>query len=251
MRTARVGHFSGLIAVLVAVSSCAPQPPAPPPQPSPVPGSLETSIALTARVAQAQTLTALPPTFTPVIPSATGTATGTPTQTPTSTPTVLFLFPTETLDPSILVAEPTTSEIFVAGDEGDNGSSGGEGDNGSEDDKRKFPTPMVDWKCEILSKSPPKGTIISPKSEFKVRWLVKNTGVRTWPKKGVDVVFKTGARFHDRAYYDIPKTVPPGGTVSIEITMTTDFRKDVFTTYWALRVGKNNFCVLPITFEVR
>ena len=242
MRTARPGYFSGLIAMLVAVCSCAPLPPAPPSQPTAVPGSLDTAVALTAKVAEAGTLTALPPTFTPIIPSATGTATGEPTQTPTPTATVLFLFPTETLDPAILPPEPTSSEIYDAGSEGD---------SGSEDDKRKFPTPEVDWKCEILSKSPPKGSIISPRTEFKVRWLVKNTGVRTWPKKGVDVVFKTGARFHDRAYYDIPYAVPPGGTVWIEITLTTDYRKDVFTTYWALRVGKNNFCVLPITFEVR
>ena len=248
MRTAKLGTISGLIAVLVAVSSCAPQPlPAPPPEQATLdPGGVATTVAQTAVVAQAQTIAALPPTPTPAEPTATATQTRVPTQTPTFTPTVLFLFQTETLDPALL-AEPTTQEIYIAGSEGEDGGE----DASEEDEKRRYPTPAVDWKCEIVSKSPPKGTVISPRTEFKVRWVVKNTGLRTWPKKGVDVVFKTGGRFHDRAYFDIPKSVPPGGTVTIEITLTTDYRKDTFTTYWALRVGKNDFCVLPITFEVR
>jgi hypothetical protein len=161
------------------------------------------------------------------------------------TPAILFVFPTETLDPSILL-EPTTSGGFVAGGEGE-----GEDDGDDEEDGRKFPTPAVPWKCEILGKNPPDGTVIGPKTKFTVRWYVKNTGTRTWPKNGVDVVFKTGGRFHDRAYYDMPTSVAPGGTVTIQVTLTTDYRKDSFRTYWALRVGKNNFCVLPISFEVR
>jgi hypothetical protein len=250
MRRAKLGYISGLFAIVVSATSCAPQPLiAPPSQPPPAPGKVETTVAQTAVVAQAQTITALPPTSTPITPTATATQTGTPTQSPTPTPAILFLFPTETLNPTILL-EPTTSDTFSEDSTGESGGNVG-GDQESEDKEEKSDFTGREWTCKILSKSPPNGTIISPKTEFKVRWVVKNTGTKTWPKKGVDVVFKAGARIHDRAYYDIPASVPSGGTVSIELTLTTPPRKDTYRTYWTLKVGKNEFCTLPISFEVR
>jgi hypothetical protein len=247
MRSAKLGCISRMIVIVLAATSCAPQPfIAPPSQPTPVPGSLETAIAQTAAIAQAQTLSAIPPTSTPAIPR-TPTPSRTPTQTPTSTPTVLFLFPTETLDPNLQL-EPPNSEIFNGESAGD--STGSLAGSGSEKEEDTDFTGR-EWTCKILSKSPPNGTVISPKAEFKARWIVKNTGTRTWLKKGVDVVFKTGARIHDRAYYDIPSSVSSGGTVLIEVTLTTPPRKGTYKTYWTLKVGKNEFCTLPISFEVR
>lgn len=246
MQRATLGRVTSLVGILVLAAACSPQPfIAPPSVPSQEPERLRTTVAQTAAAAQAQTFTALPPSNTPASPIASPTPSATPSRTPSPSPTVVFLFPTETLDPTLLL-EPDTSEIFVAEGDGENG-----GEDEQKEEKRKYPTPAIPWKCEILSKSPAKGSVISPKTEFKARWVVKNTGTHTWPVKGVDVVFKTGARFHDRAYFDIPNSVSPGSTVVIEVTLTTDHRKDIFTTQWALRVGKNNFCTLPITIEVR
>jgi hypothetical protein len=241
MHRAKTGFICSLFAIVMAFSSCAPQPfIAPPSQPSLNPFAIDTLIAQTAAVAQKETLTALPPTDTPALPTDTPLPSKTPTRTPTSTATVLFLFPTETLDTSILL-EPTTSL-------GDNGGSAGEEEGDDDDGRSKYKD--KEWACIVLSKSPAESTIISPKSRFKVRWIIENTGTKTWPKKGVDVVFLSGARVHDRAYYDIPKTVYPGGTVMIELTFTAPPTRKTYNAYWTLRVGNRNFCTMPITFNV-
>jgi len=234
-----------LMILVTGVASCAPQsliaPPAPP---TLAPGSVETIAASTAAIAQAQTITAIPPSNTPAIPTDTAAPSRTPTQTPTATATVLFLFPTETLDTSLLFVATTS------GDESAGATTVSTPTKEVDEDKYNYFTGK-EWACLVLSKSPPVGTAFSPKSRFKVTWVVKNMGSKTWPKKGVDVVFKGGARIHDRAYYDIPATVYPGNTVSIGLTFTAPQKKDSFNLYWTLKVGQREFCTLPFSFETR
>jgi hypothetical protein len=244
MRRSTPGHICSLFVIVVFIAGCAPQPfIAPPSLPSPAPGSVNTAIAQTAAVAQGQTLTALPPTVTP---TPTPKPANSPTTTPSPTATVLFLIPTETLDPAILLA-PTTSVSYS------DDSNAGDSNNpqATETPEKKNYFKDKEWACIVVSKSPANGTIISPKTRFKVRWIVKNMGTKTWPKQGVDVVFKRGAHIHDKAYYDMPATISPGGTVSIELTFTSPPDKKTYNTYWTLKVGKTEFCTLPFTFEVK
>jgi hypothetical protein len=245
MRRSMPGYICVLFVIVVVIAGCAPQSLiASPSLPSHAPGDVYTAIAQTAAFAQGQTLTALPPTITPTLTSK---PTNSPTITPSPTATVLFLIPTETLNPVILLA-PTTS----VSDSNDNNSDGdGNNPQATETPEKKNYFKDKEWACIVQSKSPANGTIISPKTRFKVRWIVKNMGTKTWPKQGVDVVFKRGAHIHDRAYYDIPATISPGGTVSIELTFTAPRDKKTYNTYWTLKVGKREFCTLPFTFEVK
>jgi hypothetical protein len=129
-------------------------------------------------------------------------------------------------------------------------------DDEETDDEEKdsdFVKPVVvrEWDCRVISRSPAKGAVIPRGSSFNAVWNVENTGTKTWPKRGVDVVFYTGARIHEKAYYDIPATVGKGGSVTIVVPLTAPKRVDTFSTTWVLQVGKKPFCPMRITFETK
>jgi hypothetical protein len=81
---------------------------------------------------------------------------------------------------------------------------------------------------------------------------VQNTGTSTWPKKGVDVVYESGARLNiGKPYYDIPAGVRPGGTVRISVKMEIPKPAKEYNMRWSLMVGKTNFCSVQFVFEAR
>jgi hypothetical protein len=209
-----------------------------PPSVSSDPGSVETVVAQTAAAAQAQTLTAVPPTNTPTF---TPVVTRTPTVSPTATATFLFLFPTETSLPA---------GVF----DDNNGSSGGGGGSGDDDeDGYVKPTATASqWDCRVLSKSPANDAVIVGGTRFQAIWTVQNTGTSTWPKKGVDVVLESGARLQvGKPYYDIPNGVSPGGTLRISVTLEVPKRAKDYNTRWSLKVGRTNFCSVRFQFSVQ
>jgi hypothetical protein len=219
----------GLVFGLV-ILACASPVLIPPPAPSTVvPGSLETTIAKTAVAARTQTQVVLPPTQTQTnTPSSTQTA----TTTPTTTATILFIFQTETSLPEGLFAEDDWYD---------------------EDDDSGFVKPPVlrEWDCRLISQSPPKGTVIKGGSDFRAVWTVENTGTKTWPKQGVDIVYHSGAHLHEgKPYYDIPRAVGPGGRVTITIAMSVPKLSKEYSTRWSLRVGNRDFCAIRFSIEV-
>ena len=203
------------------------------------PDSIETIIVQTAGAAQTQTMTSLPPTNTPTF---TPLVTKTATISPTPTATFLFLFPTSTSLQSILLTE-----------EAEAGTGGGDGTGSGQQDGYVKPTATPsEWACSILYKSPANGAVIPGGSTFKATWTVQNTGTKTWPKKGVDVVYRSGARLnHGKPYYDIPTGVGPGGTLAISVTMTAPKIEKDYSTRWALKVGKTEFCGVRFVFSVK
>jgi hypothetical protein len=202
------------------------------PPPAPVSEPIETIIVQTAAVAQTQTARVLPPTWTATtirLP------TKTPTITPTPTATVLFLPPTVTSLPEGLFADDDWY------------------DDDEEDSGYVKPTATTSpWDCRVLSKSPANNAVIAGGSRFKTTWTVENTGTKTWPKQGVDVVYQSGASLQvGKPYYDIPTGVGPGGTVTITVTLEVPKREKDYNTRWALKVGRNEFCSVRFNFSVK
>lgn len=206
----------------------------PPPSDS---GSFEAIVAQTANAAHTQTARVLPPSGTPtLIPSPTRTF----TITPTPTATVLFLFPTNT---------PLPTGIFE--DDGGDGDGSGNG-NGDGDGFVKPTATPSEWTCRVLSRYPARGATVMAGSNITAVWTVQNTGTKTWPKKGVDVVYESGARLnHGRPYYDIPAGVSPGGTVRISVVMEIPKRPKEYNMRWSLKVGRTNFCSVQFVFQSR
>jgi hypothetical protein len=129
---------------------------------------------------------------------------------------------------------------------------GGGGNNGGGNGYVKPTATPREWACRILYRYPDKGTIIPGGSSFKATWSVQNTGTKSWPKKGVDVVFSSGAHLHTgKPYYDIPAAIGTGGTVTISVTMTVPKRSKTYQTRWSLKVGRTEFCGVQIVVEVK
>lgn len=205
------------------------------------PGSVETIIAQTALAAQTQTAILAPPSATlTLIPSPTKTF----TVTPTPTATVLFLIATSTSVPT---------GIFAGNDGSSTGNGTGAGSSVSGNDGFVKPTATPsEWTCRVLSKSPARGAVIPAGSTFTAVWTVQNTGTKTWPKQGVDVVYESGARINPgKPYYDIPTGVAPGGTVRISVPMEVPKRPKDYSMRWSLKVGRTNFCSIQFVFTAR
>ncbi len=226
--------------ILVILGCGAPTLVTPPPS-APGAGSFETIIAQTAEAAQTQTAIFLPPSATP---SLTPAPTKTFTVTPTPTATILFLIQTNT-------SVPTATSSIVGGGGNSTGSGGGSGSGSSGGGFVKPTATPQEWTCRILSKSPDKAVNVLGGSKVKTTWTVQNTGTKTWPKDGVDVVYQSGARLNaGKPYYDIPTGVGPGGTVKISVTMEMPKRPKEYSTRWSLMVGQTQFCSVRFVFNV-
>jgi hypothetical protein len=186
----------------------------------------------------------LGPTATPtLIPSPTKTF----TITPTPTATVLFLFATNTSLPTGLFAEGGGTGSGAGTGAGSGTASSSEG-NGY---VKPTATPS-EWACKVLYKYPPRGAIVQAGSDLTAVWTVQNTGTKSWPKKGVDVVYESGARLnYGKPYYDIQAAVGLGGTVRISVTMQIPNRPKDYNMRWSLKVGRTNFCSVQFVFTSR
>lgn len=203
----------------------------PPPASASVP--LGTVVAETAAAAQTQTAMVITPSSTPTVPP---TATKTATVTPSPTATILFI--TETNVPDSLLETGGYEEE-------NNGSAIGIASGTPSSSKKR----IREWACRITYRSPANEIVIARETTFQVKWTVQNTGTKTWPKKGVDVVYASGADLHiGKPYIDIPATVGPGGKTTVTITLVAPKRAGDYSTRWSLKVGRTEFCGLKFTF---
>lgn len=208
---------------------------------------VRTVIVQTAAAAQTQTAIYMPT----ITPTSTPTPTFTPTKTPTSTPTLIppivlpFLFtftPTATLTLSLTQAE-TASAGGTDGDE--DGEEGKDGKSG-------YPSVIdKEWACTVLEKYPKNGTIIGKGVRFSAIWTLLNRGLKTWPEKGVDFVFRTGVRPPGRTLFDLPATVISGGVITLDVTLTAPDTPGLYRSLWILKVGRTYFCKMGINFVVQ
>ncbi len=179
--------------------------------PTPVPGAVNTIVVQTAQAAASQTAAAVPPTLTPTF---TPIPTKTPSETPSPTPTFLFFLPTLTRTPT---AAPSAS----------------------------------DFACNLTDQSPPDGSSMSKNETFIATWTVRNTGQATWSSNNVDFVYVQGAKLATVKAADLPKSVSPGGSVKLSLSMVAPNAANTYKTVWTLQQGKNSFCRLTLSIVVK
>lgn len=188
------------------------------------PGGINTIIAMTAGAAQTQTAAVLPAASPTPLPSFTPTKTVIPpTETPTPTETVIFsiIKPTSTKAPA--TSKPSSS-------------------SGTTTDK---------YTCSLVAQTPSNNTKFDPGAKFDVAWKVKNTGNKVWDKGSVDFIFKGGQNLASISGYDLPGDVPVNGTITLTLQMTAPNDSGTYTSNWALRRGKTNFCVMSVKIVVK
>lgn len=233
--------------VLGCVFSAAPTQPV---QPT---ADLGAIIAQTANAAQTQTATFLP----------TATNTSLPTQVliptftlaPTETPLILVsLTPTSTPAPLVVGADGTLVSVTPAPTLNPASTSSTGGGNPTKTEKPDglviIKTPL-EWDCQILERSPAKGSVIKPGAKFSISWTAKNTGTKDWPYYGIDFVYMTGYGTEARKIQDLPVSVSSGGNITLRVSYVAPKSDGIYNVFWSLRVGSKYFCPMKVTFEVK
>lgn len=206
----------GLFA-LILVMACAPA--AITPFPTSPPGAVNTFIVQTADAASTQTAVAGPPSSP--TPTNTPKPRGTETASPTATVTFVFILPG--------LGTPGTATLP--------GLSSG--------------TSNSKYGCSLFSTEPANNTAVAPRTDFEVKWGVKNIGKETWYRATMDYVYYSGAKLHKVASYDIPKGAEPGKNVFMIAEMEAFKDRGTYTTQWALKVNDIYFCPLTLTIVVQ
>jgi hypothetical protein len=174
------------------------------------PLSLNTIIAQTAGAAATQTYV-LQPTLTSV-----PTLTKTPTDIPTSTPTFLFVLSTPTV-PSLTPTLEISSDPYA---------------------------------CRLASQDPKDNSVVAKGADFTTLWKVINVGANFWDSNSLDYHYFNGEKLHKASVYDLQNSVPTGGQIDLIVKMKAPKEAGTYTTTWALRVGKQDFCKLHLTIKI-
>ena len=175
------------------------------------PGAVNTIVVQTAQAAASQTAAAMPPTETPTL---TPVPTRTASVTPSLTPTFLFLLSTPTRTPTVAA------------------SSG-------------------DFACLLTKQTPDDGATMTKNENFTVSWTVQNSGQATWNSNNVDFVYVSGAKMATVKAADLPKSVAPGQSITLTLSMVAPSSTNNYKTVWTLQQGKNGFCRLTINIVVK
>jgi hypothetical protein len=92
---------------------------------------------------------------------------------------------------------------------------------------------------------------MSKNQSFSVSWTVQNTGGAAWDSRSIDFVYTGGTKLSSLKALDLPKSVAPGESVTLKVTMVAPGSPDTYKTVWMLESGKNTFCRLDITIVVK
>jgi hypothetical protein len=183
-----------------------------PAAPTSVPGGVNTIIAQTAEAAATQTALLAPsPTQTPTPAPL---PTNTPTVTPSASPTFVFILPTFT--------------------------------------HTSTPVPASDGlACTLTAQDPPNDATLPGNQAFSTSWTVTNSGSTVWDVNSVDFVYVSGAKLAKAKAADLPKSVGPGDSITLKLSMTAPGAADTYKTVWTLQSGKNAFCRLTVSIKVK
>lgn len=223
-----------------------------PAQPARPTADLGAIIVQTANAAQTQTATFLPTATNTLLP--TQVLIPTFTLAPTSTPLILVSL-TPTFTPGFLVVSADGTLVSVTPaptlKPASTSSTGGKPTATEEVDGGAVIKTPLEWDCQILEKSPVKGSIIKPGAKFYISWTAKNTGTKDWPYYGIDFVYMTGYGTEARKIQDLPVSVSSGGKITLSVAYTAPKNDGVYNVFWSLRVGSTYFCPMKVTFEVK
>jgi hypothetical protein len=73
--------------------------------------------------------------------------------------------------------------------------------------------------CGVFTVTPKNLTVFKPEESFTIKWIVKNTGLRTWPA-GLDVKYSAGVDMGDVNRVEIPVIMKPNDTYTITLDAT-------------------------------
>jgi hypothetical protein len=219
-----------LMALAIVMGACVPQQATTTQSPQEAAAQVGTSVAMTLD-AQGQIATFVAQT---VEAQNTGTAAALPQFTATPLPLSTPI--------SIL---PTATPFVVSG--GGGGGGGGGGSN---------PAPTKQqYDCAVVSQVPGDGTAFKPGKEIDIRWIVKNTGTKTWEPTWSFSFFQ-GTNFSITGSYTLGKQVKRNETIALELDAIVPHgearydKPQVIYMKWAIKGDGSRFCTPYVGIKV-
>jgi hypothetical protein len=111
--------------------------------------------------------------------------------------------------------------------------------------------PSDSYSCKVSGQTPADGSAIVGGQDFQASWVVTNNGFANWDQNSIDFLYAGGEKLTKSKILDFPSSVPPGGSITLGLVMTAPSAPGPHKTLWVLRVGKNEFCNLPINIVVK
>ncbi len=93
-----------------------------------------------------------------------------------------------------------------------------------------------DWSCDVLTR-PFDGTAYKPGDPFNIKWVITNTGGKTWAA-GKDLEYFSGAQLTANPGVQLP-AIKPGGTYTFTASANAPLEKGNYVMTWKLEGG---FC---------
>jgi Ig-like domain from next to BRCA1 gene len=110
----------------------------------------------------------------------------------------------------------------------------------------------------VYSQSPANGTVFKPGQSFTASWLFSNDTKRLWSKYEVDFIYWAGEKMYvivpgepHPDVVDLPKDVPPNGTVTIPVKMVAPLTQGTYTVTYLLHEGDRYYIKVSLTINVR
>lgn len=111
-------------------------------------------------------------------------------------------------------------------------------------------TSVSGYACQI-TRTDPQASIVKS-GEFDAKWIVKNTGDKTWTSSQIDYKYLYGTQMQKyEKLYDLPKTVKPGESITIIVDMVAPKYSGYYSTTWGLAMSSTTICNLPLTIYVK
>lgn len=107
------------------------------------------------------------------------------------------------------------------------------------------------YSCALVSQKPADWTRMGRRRDFDAKWVVKNTGSKTWTTTGIDFKYISGTKMHTHASaYDLSKNTGPGKNITLIVDMNAPKTRGYYTTTWGLYSGGRLFCRVSISVNV-
>lgn len=103
--------------------------------------------------------------------------------------------------------------------------------------------------CQIVSVQP--GRSVGKYEDFDAMWEIKNTSGKTWEASAVDYKYISGAAWHEKAAYDLQKSVANGETFKVVVDMKAASTAGDYRVSWALVQGGTTLCNLSMGINVK
>lgn len=90
-----------------------------------------------------------------------------------------------------------------------------------------------DWAQFVTDLSIPDGTVVSPGAAFTKSWRLKNIGTCTWTTS-YSLVFDSGNQMSATGWAPMPKSVAPGQTVDLSVSLLAPSNPGEYRGFWKL-----------------